>query len=54
MEEEDIGSLPVVREGARLVAIVTDRDPVVVRENELVGMFAQGRRRPDEQGEEDG
>jgi CBS domain-containing protein len=90
MEEEDIGSLPVVKEGARLVAIVTDRDiairavgrgleaegtsvmdiaskevyvltpdddlddalemmahaqvrrlPVVVRENELVGMVAQ-------------
>ena len=90
MEEEDIGSLPVVRGGARLVAIVTDRDiairavgrglepegtsvmdiaskevyvltpdddlddalevmahaqvrrlPVVVRENELVGMVAQ-------------
>jgi CBS domain-containing protein len=90
MEEEDIGSLPVVKDGARLVAIVTDRDiairavgrglepegtpvmdiaskevyvltpdddlddalemmaraqvrrlPVVVRENELVGMVAQ-------------
>jgi CBS domain-containing protein len=26
MEEEDVGSLPVVREGARLVGIVTDRD----------------------------
>jgi CBS domain-containing protein len=90
MEEEDVGSLPVVEEGARLVGIVTDRDiairavshglepegtsvmdiasqevyvltpdddlddaldvmaraqvrrlPVVVRENELVGMVAQ-------------
>jgi CBS domain-containing protein len=90
MEEDDIGSLPVVKDGARLVAIVTDRDiairavghglepegtsvmdiaskevyvltpdddlddalemmaraqvrrlPVVVRENELVGMVAQ-------------
>jgi CBS domain-containing protein len=26
MEEEDVGSLPVVEEGARLVGIVTDRD----------------------------
>jgi CBS domain-containing protein len=90
MEEEDVGSLPVVRDGARLVGIVTDRDiavravargldpeqtsvdeiaskevyaltpdddlddalatmaraqvrrvPVVVRENELVGMVSQ-------------
>lgn len=90
MEEEDVGSLPVVEEGARLVGIVTDRDiairavarglepegttvmdiaskdvygltpdddldeavemmaraqvrrlPVVVRDNELVGMVAQ-------------
>jgi CBS domain-containing protein len=90
MEEEDVGSLPVVDEGARLVGIVTDRDvalrvvgrgldpeetsvddvaskevyvltpdddldealkvmaqaqvrrlPIVVRENELVGMIAQ-------------
>jgi CBS domain-containing protein len=90
MEEEDVGSLPVVDEGARLVGIVTDRDvalrvvgrgldsdttvvgdvassdvvslspdhdldealrlmareqvrrvPIVVRENELVGMLAQ-------------
>src|SRR5213592_1019757 len=90
MDEEDIGSLPVVEEGARLVGIVTDRDvavrvvgrgldpdatrvsevasmdlvaltpehdldealqlmaheqvrrlPIVVRENELVGMLAQ-------------
>ena len=90
MEEEDIGSLPVVEQGARLVGIVTDRDialrvvgggldpetarvaeiasadvvalspehdldealglmarekvrrlPIVVRENELVGMLAQ-------------
>src|SRR5436305_2637336 len=90
MEEEDVGSLPVVEEGARLVGIVTDRDvavrvvghgldpdktrvgevasrdlvaltpehdldealavmaraqvrrlPIVVRENELVGMLAQ-------------
>jgi CBS domain-containing protein len=90
MEEEDVGSLPVVEEGARLVGIVTDRDiairavarglepegtavmdiasrevygltpdddldealemmaraqvrrlPIVVRENELVGMVAQ-------------
>ena len=90
MEEEDVGSLPVVEEGARLVGIVTDRDiavravarglepegtsvmdiaskdvygvapdddlddalemmaraqvrrlPVVVRDNELVGMIAQ-------------
>jgi|SRR5215212_4276735 CBS domain-containing protein len=90
MEEEDIGSLPVVDEGARLVGMVTDRDitirvvgggldpeatrvgeiasadvvalspehdldealglmarekvrrlPIVVRENELVGMLAQ-------------
>ena len=90
MEQEDVGSLPVVDEGARLVGIVTDRDvavrvvgggldpdksvvgdvastdvlaltpdhdldealklmareqvrrvPIVVRENELVGMLAQ-------------
>lgn len=90
MEAEDVGSLPVVEEGARLVGIVTDRDvalrvvgrgldpertrvgevasadvvaltpeheldealglmaraqvrrlPIVVRENELVGMLAQ-------------
>ena len=90
MEEEDIGSLPVVEEGVRLVGIVTDRDvalrvvgggldpeatsvgevasaevvtltpdddldealglmaraqvrrlPIVVRDNELVGMLAQ-------------
>jgi CBS domain-containing protein len=90
MEEEDVGSLPVVQEGARLVGIVTDRDiairavarglepegtpvmdiaskdvygltpdddldealemmaraqvrrlPIVVRDNELVGMVAQ-------------
>ena len=90
MEEEDVGSLPVVDEGTRLVGIVTDRDvavrvvgrgldpeethvdqvaskevyvltpdddldealkvmaqaqvrrlPIVVRENELVGMIAQ-------------
>ena len=90
MEEEDVGSLPVVEEGARLVGIVTDRDvalrvvgggldpeatrvgevasadvvalspehdldealglmaraqvrrlPIVVRENELVGMLSQ-------------
>lgn len=90
MEEEDVGSLPVVEEGARLVGIVTDRDiairavarglepdgttvmdiaskdvygltpdddlddalemmaraqvrrlPIVVRDNELVGMVAQ-------------
>jgi len=90
MEQEDVGSLPVVEEGARLVGIVTDRDvavrvvghgldpdatrvgevastelvaltpehdldealalmaraqvrrlPIVVRENELVGMLAQ-------------
>jgi CBS domain-containing protein len=90
MEQEDIGSLPVVEEGVRLVGIVTDRDvairvvaggldpdstpvgevasaevitltpdhdldealalmahaqvrriPIVVRENELVGMVAQ-------------
>jgi CBS domain-containing protein len=90
MEEEDVGSLPVVDEGVRLVGIVTDRDiairavgrglepegtsvmdiatnevyaltpdddlddalemmarvqvrrvPIVVRENELVGMVAQ-------------
>jgi CBS domain-containing protein len=26
MDEEDVGSLPIVREGARLVGIVTDRD----------------------------
>jgi len=90
MEQEDVGSLPIVEEGARLVGIVTDRDvavrvvgrgldpeqtrvadvatediyvlgpdddldealnvmaraqvrrvPIVVRENELVGMIAQ-------------
>ena len=90
MEEEDVGSLPVVEEGAHLVGIVTDRDiairavarglepertsvmdiaskdvygltpdddlddalemmaraqvrrlPIVVRDNELVGMVAQ-------------
>jgi CBS domain-containing protein len=90
MGEEDVGSLPVVEEGARLVGIITDRDvairvvgrgldaeatqvgevastevvaltpdddlddaleamaraqvrrlPIVVRENELVGMVAQ-------------
>jgi CBS domain-containing protein len=90
MEEEDVGSLPIVENGARLVGIVTDRDvavrvvgrgldpdgtpvgevastevyalspeddldealttmaraqvrrlPVVVRENELVGMLSQ-------------
>src|SRR5919199_1022142 len=90
MDEEDVGSLPVVSEGARLVGIVTDRDiairavgggrdpeqtavgdiaskevyaltpednlddalatmaraqvrrlPIVVRENELVGMVSQ-------------
>jgi CBS domain-containing protein len=90
MEEEDVGSLPVVEEGVRLVGIVTDRDvalrvvaggldpeatsvgevasaevvtltpdhdldealglmaraqvrrlPIVVRDNELVGMLAQ-------------
>ena len=90
MQEEDVGSLPVVDEGARLVGIVTDRDvavrvvgqgldsnttvvgdvasrdvialtpdhdldealglmareqvrrvPIVVRENQLVGMLAQ-------------
>jgi CBS domain-containing protein len=90
MEEEDVGSLPVVEEGSRLVGIVTDRDvavrvvaggldpdstrvgqvasaevitltpdhdldealelmahaqvrrlPIVVRENELVGMLSQ-------------
>jgi CBS domain-containing protein len=90
MEEEDVGSLPVVEEGVRLVGIVTDRDvalrvvgrgldpestrvadvasgdvvtltpehdldealglmaraqvrrlPIVVRDNELVGMVAQ-------------
>jgi CBS domain-containing protein len=90
MEEEDVGSLPVVEDGVRLVGIVTDRDvavrvvgrgldpeatrvadvastdlvtltpeddldealglmaraqvrrlPIVVRENELVGMVAQ-------------
>ena len=29
MEEEDVGSLPVVDEGARLVGIVTDRDVAV-------------------------
>ena len=90
MEEEDVGSLPIVRDGAQLVGIVTDRDitvravargldpeqtsvtdvaseevyslspdddldhaletmaraqvrrvPIVVRENELVGMISQ-------------
>jgi CBS domain-containing protein len=90
MEEEDVGSLPIVEEGSRLVGIVTDRDvavrvvaggldpdstrvgqvasaevitltpdhdldealelmahaqvrrlPIVVRENELVGMLTQ-------------
>ena len=90
MEEEDVGSLPIVSDGARLVGIVTDRDiairavgrgldpeqtsvrdiastevyaltpdddlndaletmaraqvrrlPIVVRENELVGMVSQ-------------
>src|SRR5262245_56639339 len=90
MDEEDVGSLPVVDEGARLIGIVTDRDvavrvvsrgldsettvvgdvasrdvvaltpddelddalrlmareqvrrlPIVVRENQLVGMLAQ-------------
>jgi CBS domain-containing protein len=90
MQEEDVGSLPVVEEGVRLVGIVTDRDvalrvvaggldpeatrvsevastdvvtltpdhdldealglmaraqvrrlPIVIRENELVGMLAQ-------------
>lgn len=90
MEEEDVGSLPVVDEGARLIGLVTDRDvavrvvgrgldadktvvgdvasrdvaaltpehdldealqlmaqeqvrrvPIVVRENQLVGMLAQ-------------
>jgi CBS domain-containing protein len=29
MEEEDVGSLPVVEEGGRLVGIVTDRDVAV-------------------------
>ena len=29
MDEEDVGSLPVVEEGARLVGIVTDRDIAV-------------------------
>jgi CBS-domain-containing membrane protein len=29
MESEDVGSLPVVEEGARLVGVVTDRDIVV-------------------------
>jgi CBS domain-containing protein len=29
MEEEDVGSLPVVEEGVRLVGIVTDRDVAV-------------------------
>jgi CBS domain-containing protein len=29
MEEEDVGSLPVVDEGARLIGIVTDRDVAV-------------------------
>jgi CBS domain-containing protein len=90
MDEEDVGSLPIVREGAQLIGIVTDRDitvravargldpeqtsvsdvasqdvyalspdddldhaletmaraqvrrvPIVVRENELVGMISQ-------------
>lgn len=29
MESEDVGSLPVVEEGARLVGVVTDRDVVI-------------------------
>ena len=29
MDEEDVGSLPVVDQGARLVGIVTDRDLAV-------------------------
>ena len=29
MESEDVGSLPVVQDGARLVGVVTDRDIVV-------------------------
>jgi CBS domain-containing protein len=29
MEQEDVGSLPVVEEGTRLVGIVTDRDVAV-------------------------
>jgi CBS domain-containing protein len=29
MEQEDVGSLPIVEDGARLVGIVTDRDVVV-------------------------
>ena len=29
MEEEDVGSLPVVEEGVRLVGIVTDRDVTI-------------------------
>ena len=29
MEEEDVGSLPVVEEGVRLIGIVTDRDVAV-------------------------
>src|SRR3954468_3671432 len=29
MEQEDVGSLPVVEDGARLVGIVTDRDVAI-------------------------
>src|SRR5919202_460852 len=29
MEQEDVGALPIVRDGARLVGIVTDRDITV-------------------------
>src|SRR5688500_18027533 len=29
MESEDVGSLPVVQEGARLVGVVTDRDVAI-------------------------